>query len=265
MTRTFRLIGVAALLCGLSLSAARGDVAIPGVPFYPWYYGCGPTAGGMIIGYWDANGYGNLVPGSNDWATNQTAIETMIASAEHIADYWGTDADPPLHTDNSVADFMHTSRDPFADGDSPFSRQDDGLVGYSVYSGYVWATAANTTYIENDLWDDGTYWNDLCAEIDANRPVELYVDKNADGTPDHFVAVYGYDDATGQCIGYDPSDATGEKRFDFTPVAPGQAYGVRGSTFFAPTPEPATLALLGVGAAVAGLSRYFRRRGVRQD
>ncbi len=33
------------------------------MPAYLWYRGCTPTAGGMIIGYWDGNGYPDLVEG----------------------------------------------------------------------------------------------------------------------------------------------------------------------------------------------------------
>jgi hypothetical protein len=28
---------------------------------YQWWYGCSPTAAGMLIGYYDRNGYSNLV------------------------------------------------------------------------------------------------------------------------------------------------------------------------------------------------------------
>ena len=33
------------------------------VPAYSAYYGSGPTAGMMILAYWDAHGYPDLIPG----------------------------------------------------------------------------------------------------------------------------------------------------------------------------------------------------------
>ena len=216
---------------------------------------------GMVIGTWDARpGYGDLIPGSNDWSTNQQAIETMIASSDHIADYWGADrtAPPPLHADDCLADFMGTSRDPFADGYSPFGTQDDGLVGYADYRGYVGPVAVNTTYDANDLWTDDTYWGAFCSEIDAGRPVELYVDSDADGGADHYITAYGYDPAAKQYIGYDPS-SSGEKRYDFARNAPGQAFGLRGATFLDMVPEPATVVLVGSGVVLGLAGRRNRR------
>ncbi|MBE3132801.1 MAG: hypothetical protein IMZ55_04955, partial [Acidobacteria bacterium] len=97
--RTWGIISVAVVVCVVAATAARGGVTIPGVPYYEWYYGCGPTAGGMIMGYWDGKpGLGDLVPGSNDWGTNAAGIKDMIASPGHIADYvgWGAGSDGPL-------------------------------------------------------------------------------------------------------------------------------------------------------------------------
>jgi len=61
MHGSVRAVFVSALILALSgaLSAAI-QVEIPNVPNYSYYEGCGPTAGGMIIGYWDAHGGPNL-------------------------------------------------------------------------------------------------------------------------------------------------------------------------------------------------------------
>ena len=94
----------------LPFGAMGGVQVINDVPSYEWYHGCGPTAAGMIIGYWDAHGYDNLITagdGTNSWATNQQAVKDMIASAGHIYDYVPTpDRTPtvgdPYHADDSV-------------------------------------------------------------------------------------------------------------------------------------------------------------------
>ncbi len=107
------------------------QVILSDVPDYKWWYGCSPTAVGMLIGYYDIHGYDglrydNLVPGGKaelstfesipgKWQYN---VQYIIASPEHIADFYregygakGDDAPPPYHDFNSLADFMGTSQD----------------------------------------------------------------------------------------------------------------------------------------------------------
>ena len=101
----------------------RGQVVIGGVPGYLWRHGCGPTAAGMVIGYWDGNGYSALVAGS---ATTQTTeVNQMIASGNgddtHYSDYslpidnesTGRLPDASYyggaHASHCLADFMRTS------------------------------------------------------------------------------------------------------------------------------------------------------------
>jgi len=249
------LMGVGAVLAAAQVAGA-GTVTLTGMPAYsPLHGGCGPTAAGMIIGYWDAHGYPDLITGgdgSNSWTTNQAAIQTVIASQEHFDDYWGTDAASP-HADNCIADFMLASLDPLGDGLSYAHKQDDGLRGYAAYAGY---TSAQSDWV----WQTNL-WPLLVAEINAGRPLEFYVDSDGNNDPDHFVAVFGYDDTPGTeryaCYtGYDSA----VHWFDFAPVAPGQAYGVETGTWFNPTPEPATLAFLGAGTAALALRRRAGRR-----
>ena len=55
----------------------RSMKIIGGVPGYRWFRGCGPTAAGMVIGYWDARGCSDLIPGSA--ATQTSAVNAAIA------------------------------------------------------------------------------------------------------------------------------------------------------------------------------------------
>jgi hypothetical protein len=231
-------------------------VTVAGVPSYDWYGGCGPTAAGMIIGYWDAHGFANLITagdGSNSWTNNQQAVKDMIASPGYFTDYYpkpDRPTPPPYHADNCVADFMYASRDPLDPGDSSGDWQIYGMTWYAQYCGYQLATG--------DLLYFPLLWDKLVSEINAGRPMEFFVDSSADGEADHFVTVFGYDDASGaQEYGfYDPSQPFQEHWYSFAQVAQGQSFGVRAGIWFDPVPEPGTLALMGIG----GLVTYVRKR-----
>jgi hypothetical protein len=146
-TKRFGLgVLIAALLLSASVSAgisAPQDVAIawhsaggllPGTTCdYDWWYGCSPTSAGMMMGYYDNNGYqtytyNGLVPGGvaepetyvgppTGWAA---LANNVIASTGHVADFWvayGHPGPDPLAsgrtipTDfDSLADFMGTSQ-----------------------------------------------------------------------------------------------------------------------------------------------------------
>lgn len=240
-----RHVCIAACLMLIS-AVAVADVAhiganmalIDDVPSYKWYQGCGPTVAGMIIGYWDAHGFDDLIDGSNDWSDNNTAVKAMIASEGHIRDYAPDvdrtpTADDPLHPSDSVADFMYASRYPLEWGTSFAGWQYLGMAGYANYKGYAYV--GNSVQYSN-LWDT------LVDEIDASRPMELYVDRTGDGNPDHFVAAIGYDDGPDgkRYAAYNSYDHD-VHWYDFTPPAPGQEWGVRSGTWFAVLqPEPVT-------------------------
>ncbi|MGW8255862.1 MAG: PEP-CTERM sorting domain-containing protein [Thermoguttaceae bacterium] len=229
---------------------------IASVPCYHWYNGCGPTALGMIVGYWDAKGFPNLIPGSNNWYTNQTAIKNMIASPGHITDYVPTpdrQPPPPYHTDDCVADFCKCSRDPLQWGWSYDSYQDDGLAGYANYCGYQQYTVWQKHY-------SSTLWFEVMSEIDAGHPMEFLVDSNGDGDTDHFVTVIGYDNTQGN-MKYACWDTwnTSVRWEDFHAMSSGNAWGVYGSTFFYLVPEPSTFVML-AGLGVMLISRLIRRR-----
>jgi hypothetical protein len=114
--------------------ASRMQGATLAAPDYDWWYGCSPTSAGMMLGYYDRNGYGgqdysNIVPGAVAEMSTFTAgpadaeTKAMIASQGHIDDFYsglspsagyglsGDDVAPPWHSFDSLADFMGTSQD----------------------------------------------------------------------------------------------------------------------------------------------------------
>lgn len=111
---------------GKELGYMRQGLAAPN---YAWWYGCSPTSAGMMIGYYDRNGYAglfysNLLPGGlaemNTFGNPAALANGMIASPGHIADFYktppgyggsGDDNAAPWHAFNCLADFMGTSQD----------------------------------------------------------------------------------------------------------------------------------------------------------
>jgi len=120
-------------------SHLQGGV-LPSSPDYNWWYGCSATSAGMIMGYYDRNGYGgysydNLVPGGiaelSNYGNPGAIVNQAIASTGHQYDFYnaatygtntgggpgngygqsGDDLSAPWHSFDSLADFMGTSQD----------------------------------------------------------------------------------------------------------------------------------------------------------
>ena len=246
---------------------------IPDVPSYIWYHGCGPTAMGMVVGYWDAHGFDRLIPGSNDWQSNQQAIKDVIASPGHVADYalydGVNDADPnqwphsepypdlseldpsAAHQADCLADWAQSSWSSrgLKYGWSYMSTHPGAMMAYAWMAGQYLSNGYERQYYAG-LWDE------LRSAIDAGRPVELLVDSNADGRSDHFVVAIGYDSSLGEeryaC--YNTWDHE-VHWFEFAPLGAGQPWGVYGAVFFQPVPEPTLLLPL-----VFGMIVMLRRR-----
>lgn len=223
----------AVMLCLCCAPAFGAEKIISDVPNYTWYGGCGPTAAGMIIGFWDDHGYENLITagdGTNSWATNPDAVKAMIASDGYFYD-WHPKPDreepPAYHADDCVADFMGASRGAEEPGWSSATKQAIGMAGYAAYRGYTETGGAWVWY--NNLWEV------FVGEVDAGRPMEFYVDLSGDGAADHFVAAFGYDDTPGaeQYFGYDTSGGSAQWH-DFAPLEAGQAWRISTGTWFAP-------------------------------
>ncbi len=219
---------------------------IYGVPIYLWQHGCGPTALGMVIGFWDANGYGDLVVGD---ASTQTAEANAMIADDHgspnctsgpqdnYRDYACPidNAPGPLltdrsqtggaHTSNCVADFMKTSQSAYYNyyGWSWFEDIQNAFLAYVAYK-IPTANPAATS------WSYSSFsFNDYKNEIDHRRPVVLLVDSDQDGNTDHFVPGIGYDDATFSYAVYNTWDMN-IHWYPWRPMSPGAAFGIYGVT-----------------------------------
>ena len=224
-----RLLSIGVLLgvCSVSSGAA---VSLSGVPAYNWYHGCGPTAAGSVVGYYDLLGFSGLFDAEGWDSVKLTAnVQDQISSPTHNAKYDPTpdNASLPVPEKNSLASWFGTSVDPLEYGWSYLSRSDDAFEGYAAYRGY-----------ECDAWYKNygaTSWEEFTAEIDAGRPVMFLVDSDGNGGTDHFVNVFGYDDRGdgnlyyGLYTGWSESEAISWKRY--RPMASGHAWGVGYLTF----------------------------------
>ncbi len=203
---------------------SRAQRIIPDVPIYFWHHGCGPTAAGMVIGFWDANGYPDLISGDatvyNDNVAQAIATDSTNGfcdqpGRDHLSDYaCPFDAAPgPLapdcsetggaHQNDCLADFMKTSFSSAYNyyGWSWFGDDGNALRDYVNYK-------APQAHPVRHCYDfDSFTWEQYKAEIDARRPMMLLVDTDTDGQTDHFVAAIGYDDVTHEYACYNTWDA----------------------------------------------------------
>ncbi|WP_321531288.1 hypothetical protein [uncultured Desulfuromonas sp.] len=196
-------------------------VKLSEAPNYEWYYGCAPTAAGMLLGFYDRNGYdeagySNLIPGGiaelETFSGSDYIVHDVIASPEHIEDYYvaynhyGDDPNPGGHEDNCLADFMETSKDSAenSDGSSSFWYWQSGDLftleeiqlydleeNSSIYgiAEWIWRQGYDVATLSNGYIDGyvsgGCTFDDFCREIDAGRPALLHLDG-------HVMMAYGY-------------------------------------------------------------------------
>jgi exonuclease SbcC len=188
-------------------SVKAGSKILTGVPRYDWWYGCAPTSSGMVIGYWDGLGY-NLVDGDMS-AVNSALGRSIIASPEHIADYWvsygssAPDPNPGGHAANSIADFIHTSykADGLTDGSSSSLFYESGLEAFAVWDNpATLADEAFNNVTATLMWAGINFdFNVFKSQIDKGAPVLLSGDVDGTATPGggHMVVGYGYNDPDG--------------------------------------------------------------------
>jgi len=158
-------------------ASSRGSGRISGVPNYPWYRGCSPTAAGMVLGYWASHGYPDFPTGTNG--------ETLI---DELADAMGT-WDWPI------------------DGWTWPWDIDNGIEEVSENHGYSDFDASN------DYWMS---WSEVKTEVDADRPFVINMLQGGTGSGhsqsygDHSVTCRGYYDSDENWVFiYDTWDDTG--------------------------------------------------------
>ena len=224
--------------CGVDIDTSQlmNQIIIEDVPSYIWHHGCGPTAAGMVIGYWDGQGFDDLIEGS---ASTQTeAVNNTIASQENYEDYcipidyWPNllpdKSEPPFgdeHDDNCLADFMKTSQSYYWNfyGWSYYDKVKDALLEYINYVNPQYEVSVN-----NLSWDDLS-WDIYCDEIDTGRPVVFLVDTDGNNNTDHFITAIGYDENYHYAC-YNTWDHD-VHWYEFSGMAPGQPWGIYGGTF----------------------------------
>ncbi len=168
-------------------------------PAYIWWYGCSPTAGGMIVAWWDAqgDGFSNIWEGSAaTWSGNgSSGTKRMVASQAHIdsgAALGFTYGSYRNHTANSIADFYYTE-----DGGTARSSIGPGFEDYFAWDDPS-TTLTNESYTasyQTRYVSSGYTYDDYKAEIDAGRPVHLGLTSTEGG---HSVVGVGYDDSAGK-------------------------------------------------------------------
>jgi len=205
-----RIVLLSAAIVLVPGSSARSAVnVLSGMPEYRWWYGCTPTASGMMIGYWDGKpGYGNLYDGdAGVWEGNGSwGTRSMVASDAHIisgyengfifGDYRNSDSYPDhINNPDCIADFLKTQ-----DGNTPVDKVAGGLEAYIAWNDPD--TSTDESYEAMIVWDRTSYsygtwdYDALKAEIDGSRPVMLgmlLVCPQA-GLMGHAVVAYGYRD-----------------------------------------------------------------------
>jgi len=202
----------------------------------------------MVIGYWDAHGFPDLVPGPSQTQTSE--VNAMMAGdgpSSHYSDYSEPldyssinpfprhdRSEPPVgdeHPDNCLADLMKTSQSYY-----------DNYYGWGWFSpvGPAMAHWFNSTShgrdyraVVSNTYDPHLLWNAFRAEIDASRPVVLLVDTGGDGDTDHFATGIGYGTENGVPM-YACLDTwnNSPQWHAFRPLAPGNAWGIWGMVSF---------------------------------
>ena len=225
------------------------EVIIDQVPGYAWRHGCGPTAVGMVVGYYDRMGFHKLIDG--DSATQTNAVNQAIASQRgagdpgHYEDYClpmdntGTGLladkselpDGDEHASDCIADYMKASWSSRKNyyGWSYSTEIDDSFIGFVEHQAPEQYNPTVSSYYRTSMT-----WTLLQNEIDAGRPMVFLVDTDGDNRTDHFVTVVGYRTSPSNQYGcldtWSPYDEI--RWFNFEYLASGVSWGIWGGWAF---------------------------------
>lgn len=209
------------------------EYMISGVPAYIWRYGCGPTALGMVLGYYDGQGYSDIFPG--DATTQTTLVNQLIGSSANYNDYclpldYYPNLIPDLselpagdeHSNNCIADFMYTSRSVYSNYYG-WSWSSDIAPAFNNYLQYAssYTGVCNTQYLSS--FSFAAFMN----EMNGNRPMMALVDTDGDGNTDHFITLMGYRQQSG--VNYYGCYQTWDQAvhwYEWKEIIPGQAWGI---------------------------------------
>ena len=254
--------------------------SLPGASSYDWWYGCSPTSAGMLLGWYDRNGYSNLVPGGdaelNTFGNPSALVNRVIASSGHINDFYSGlnpsggynlrgDDKTISHSFDCLADFMGTSQDAYGNSNgstsfyfyndnSPLTASDlysygpnyyngEGMYGigkYIRYAGYDAATLYSQLIYGYGGISAGFTYDQYKAEIDAGRGVLIQVEG-------HTMYGYGYIDGTNTIQVYDTWAPAGTNPGTMTWGGSYSGMQQFGVTVLTVIPEPATIVLLSLG------------------
>jgi hypothetical protein len=240
------------------------------VPDYKWYKGCSPTSAGMMMGYYDRNGYGGL--GYDDLVPGGTAeLSTYPSQSEP---YLANDAIDSLgnymHTTQSgattfwfltsggkltIEDFMVNENED-RNGDGILDLEQSGMYGIGQYIEQYYAYEPNSLYnqyTDNEV-SGGFSFDDFRTEINEGRVVMIHVDG-------HSMLGYGYDLET-QTLFLHDTWTSGPHNMAWGGFYGGEElFGVTCFTLTGgdPVPIPSPVWLLGFGLlALAGFTRRSR-------
>ena len=165
---------------------------------YDWYRGCSPTSAGMMMAYYDRNGYSqrnyrHLIPGGIAESTSFSVSAPLATTAiNSLANYMGT-------TSGGATTFWYyTDNSPFYVANDTAHAGSSGLYGiwdFLVHRGYQ-NTSAGSEYSIYDQYISG--YNGKSAgftlaqyktAIDAGRPVLIH-------TENHTMCGVGYGDGS---------------------------------------------------------------------
>jgi hypothetical protein len=249
---------------------------------YDWWYGCSPTSAGMLLSWYDRNGFSNLVPGgqaeTSTFGNPGALANSMIASSGHINDFYGgleplsgvnlsgDDVVSPLHSFDCLADFMGTSQDVvgnangntqfwFFNNNSPLTASkiysygpdiynSDGMYGIGEYIRYA-GYDVTTLYSQRIYGYNG---------IGAGFTYEQYKAEINAGRGvliqllGHTMYGYGYIDGTNTIQVYDTWGPEGLNPGTMTWGGSYNSMAQSGVTVIQIIPEPITIILLGFGS-----------------